>query len=58
MKRKELMKAAGKRILDMQWAVETIYPPYWSIAHPHVKNFYSHFGNNNTGDVEKIWLDK
>ena len=57
-KRKELMKAAGKRIIDMQWAVETIYPPYWSVSHPYVRNFYSHFGNNNTGDVEKIWLNK
>ena len=42
-KRKELMRTAVRRIVDMAWGTELVYPPKWDVTQSYVKGYYPHF---------------
>lgn len=55
-KRREAQRAAARRIVEMAWGTELIYPPKWNVAHPYVKAYYPHFSVH--GAHISVWLDK
>ena len=55
-KRHELLRQGAKRIADMVWEVDLIYPPKWDVTHPYVKGYGPHFADN--GQHQFLWLER
>ena len=55
-KRPDVQRQAVRRILDMAWGVELIYPPIWTASQPYVENYYPHFSVH--GSHASAWLNK
>lgn len=56
-KRRELLRAATKRIVDQVWAVEIIYAPLYSVTQPYVKGYHPHLGDR-ANNIAFSWLEK
>jgi len=55
-KRLELLRQAARRIVDMVWEVDLVYPPKWDVTHPYVKAYGPHFGDH--GEHQFLWLER
>jgi len=56
-KRRELLRAATKRIVDQVWAVEVIYAPLYSVTQSYVKGYHPHLGDR-ANNIAFSWLEK
>lgn len=55
-KRRELLRAVSKRLVDQMWAIQLLHRPKFSFWHPYVKNYRPNFGSK--ADYTMVWLEK
>jgi len=55
-KRREVQRQAVRRILDMAWGVDLIYPPIWDVTQTYVANYSPHFSVR--APFTRAWLTK
>ncbi len=55
-KRREILRAVSKRLVDQMWAVQLLHRPKYSFWHPYVKNYRPNFGSK--ADYTMVWLEK
>jgi peptide/nickel transport system substrate-binding protein len=55
-KRRDVQRQAVRRILDMAWGVDLIYPPIWDVTQPYVANYSPHFSVR--APFTRAWLTK
>lgn len=55
-KRRDLHRAAVRRIVDQAWGVDIIFPVKAGVFQPYVKNYYLHFARHDA--PAHVWLDK
>ena len=44
-KRRELLRAISRRLLEQHFTIDVMHAPNWDVTHPYVKGFYPHLGD-------------